>query len=419
MVSRNHSAEERVKGFTLVELLIVMAILVVLAAVTLPTIRGLLVGQKTSEAARLVKSFVESAKARAQATGRPVAVIVDRSRYDGSGGLAPINMCTRLSMGEVFPAYTGDWAGASGTLLDLVATEAHEIGFADTLDIPLSSVASLIDVSQNPPVATSMVQVGDLIEIGSRREKFFIVAEPTVVTDSSGNSFVRIQFNNPSTTTANLPMQQGALPVATSVLTNVQFRIYRRPNKSLSGGISLPRGTCIDLHFSGFGQSGRQFSSDILHNPTNLNNPPTYPPPFPPTTTSENSNYGPIYLVFSPTGLVSAWYFQNREFSHAEPTIQRGYPSGLIHLLVGGTDQVSESPLLAGAASMVDTEDFKTNIMDSNNSWVTINPYTGGISTTSVQSTTTLMTEIYADVVQQRIAQSRLLATNALAETTQ
>ncbi|GIX00942.1 MAG: hypothetical protein KatS3mg111_4274 [Pirellulaceae bacterium] len=194
LVAGHHTTSPRNRhGFTLVELLVVMGVLVLLAAITLPTVKGMLADQKVSQAATIVQQYCEAAKARAVATGRPVAVIFNRLRYDSAGGVSPqdalvaANTCIRISTGEVFPPYTGDWAGARGTLGD-----SNADGYADQLAIPTSMAASLIDPSQNPPVPSGLALAGDFIQLGSRREMFMLTADPQV----TGTNVV-LAFSNP------------------------------------------------------------------------------------------------------------------------------------------------------------------------------------------------------------------------------
>lgn len=370
-----------------------MSIIVVVAAVTLPTIKGLLSGQKVSEAARIVRSYIEAAKSRAVATGRPVALIMDRTSYVGSAGLLQNNMCTRLSMGDVFPPYTGDWAGSKGFLQDLIAD-----GYADAIYIPVAQAASLTAVGGD-----GLISAGDIIEIGGRRERFVINADPVVV-----NGNVEIHFNNPPL------FQEGAvaMPIAAAGL---EFRIYRKPSRSLAGGLSLPRGTCIDLQFSGFGQTGRQFSTDTIQ--FFAGDSPTYPTGA--IDPSFNYNYGPIYLVFSPDGGCSGWYQQSRALGSgpSETREQLGTPSGLIHLLVGATDQVIQAGIAdTNVNALSATEEYTVNIMDIGNTWVTVNPYTGGVTTSSVQATSI---GGLPSTIPGRVQQARSLATNYLPTQTQ
>jgi hypothetical protein len=61
------------------------------------------------------------------------------------------------------------------------------------------------------------------------------------------------------------------------------------------------------------------------------------------------------------------------------------------------------------------TENFRTNIMDDNNIWVTVNPYNGAVSSSQVQSTTAPAPGIFApNSLDARMAQARMLATNQL-----
>ncbi len=73
-------------AYSLIELLAVLVIVSLLTAIALPTVRNVLVERKTSVAALEVKAFLEAARARAIARGRPVSVILERlsSRSDGT-----------------------------------------------------------------------------------------------------------------------------------------------------------------------------------------------------------------------------------------------------------------------------------------------------------------------------------------------
>ncbi len=420
---RNSTMKPR-HAFTLVELLIVMAIIILIAAVTLPSLKGLLADQKVSQAARLVQGYAQAAKARAVATGRPVALIIDRLRYDAGGGatandsLVANNTCTRLSTGDVFPPYQGDWAGATGELYDLPASSSDpnaNDGFADAIRIAAAQAASLFDLSTNPPTSSGMVRAGDLLELGPRRQRFVLNADP--VFDMT-NSQVILSFTNPPWAAGTGPGNVTNKPMVEPVWSvprgdpgigsgpSVAFRVYRTPSKSLAQGISLPRGTCIDLHFSGMGQTGRDFSSDSIH-ATNTSGA-AYP--------STNPNYGPIYIVFNPRGTVDTWYSQNRAASVVAPLFQPGAPTGLIHLLVGVTDQVPTSPALDAAGALNATDDLRSNIMDTANTWISINPYSGVVTSSAVQGTS-VSSPGFTDPVSDRVAQARSLATNAVTAT--
>jgi prepilin-type N-terminal cleavage/methylation domain-containing protein len=65
-------------GFTLVELLVVLGIALLLAALILPTVKSLLTERKTSQAAIMLKNYLEAARARAIGKNRSVAVVLER-----------------------------------------------------------------------------------------------------------------------------------------------------------------------------------------------------------------------------------------------------------------------------------------------------------------------------------------------------
>ena len=65
-------------GLTLVELLVVVGVVSAIAAVMLPGIKSVLTDRKSSQAAIMVKNYLEAARARAIGRNRPVAVVFER-----------------------------------------------------------------------------------------------------------------------------------------------------------------------------------------------------------------------------------------------------------------------------------------------------------------------------------------------------
>ncbi|MEI7460498.1 MAG: type II secretion system protein [Pirellula sp.] len=66
------------RAMTLVELLVVLAIVSALAALVLPAVKGMIADRKTSQTAIVVKNYIESARARAIGKNRSVAVVLER-----------------------------------------------------------------------------------------------------------------------------------------------------------------------------------------------------------------------------------------------------------------------------------------------------------------------------------------------------
>ncbi len=113
-----------------------MAALIVLAAVTLPSLKSLLHDQKVTSASRMVLAHFQAAQARAIAGNSPVAVILERTVNESSP-----NAVSRLSIGQVFPPYEGDTTGTMGTLSSVGGT------FYDTLTVNVAE-ASLLNRTQ-------------------------------------------------------------------------------------------------------------------------------------------------------------------------------------------------------------------------------------------------------------------------------
>ena len=338
-------------GFTLVELLIALAVIVLLTTITLPSFRSMLKDQRVSQSARVIQSMAESARARAIALGRPVALIFDRVPVDPAAdtafNLISDNTCTRLSIGEVFPPYEGDWAGSTGMLEDL--RPATPDGIPDTLTIELAKVASLWDTTTG--TATGLVEAGDLLQLSDHSQTFSVTA--ISVTGTSPNFFVQIGFSNP-------PAGFGtAEPLWSTSGSDVRFRLIRRPSKTLAGSIAIPRGLCVDLSESGIGRAGAEFAVG------------------PRPTTSFADRYGPLFVVFNARGNVDGVYFRQHgtAASATEILFVSTGPTGVMHFLVGRTDQVQP----AGAAPVSDRDDFKSNLYDGANIWISINPFTGAI----------------------------------------
>lgn len=306
-------------AYTLVELLVVMAALTVLAAVTLPSLKSLLHDQKVTAASRMVLAHLQAAQARAIAGNSPVAVILERS-----DAVSP-NTVSRLSIGQVFPPYEGDTTGTTGTLSSAGGT------YYDTLTVAnATALASLLTI--NPPI----FEPGDYLQLDDR-QSFYVVESVT-----PGASAV-IKFKNPA------DYQEGDLQVNARLTTTARFRLYRKPTKSFLQTLTLPRGTCVDLSVSGFGPSGNQFSTLAT---------------------------GLAMIVFNPHGRIAYW---TNGATGSQPA------TSLLHVLVGRTEQVSlnDPPEVAIES---DTSTFNANVNDNANSWLTINPFTGAITSAGMQA---------------------------------
>lgn len=385
-------------AFTLVELLVVMGIITLVAAVTLPSIKGLMKDQTITQGVRLVNAYAESAKARAIGTGRPVALIIERMKLDNTAGADATSndTSTRLSIGEVFPPYAGDWAGSTATI-----TQHPSLAGIQVANIPFSQAASLIDSQSG--LSTKLVDVDDVIQFGDSPQTFRIVAPV-----SRSGLDVQIQFANPPLDALTLlptgeptlfPNAQQGSPLPSLPM---KFRIFRKPSKSLVGYITLPRGICIDLSVSGLGTSGREFGAESISG--------AMPAPA--------GYYGPVYIVFNSMGTVQELYYATAANNRDQDTVRHSAGS-MIHLLIGKTDQVFPNPvgdsnnpgylsntnIVSPAAGTRD--DLTYNILDSSNYWISINPFTGTVYSSSVAQLRNTSTGGLANA---RIAEARAFA---------
>lgn len=314
-------------AYTLVELLVVMAALTVLAAVTLPSLKSLLHDQKVTAASRMVLAHLQAAQARAIAGNSPVAVILERS-----DAVSP-NTVSRLSIGQVFPPYEGDTTGTTGTLSSAGGT------YYDTLTVSVEDATLLLP-------ASGVFGANDYLQIDDRQSIYLINS-----INPNGAKYVDIVFDNPSYgQEGDLRVDPSDPRLTIAAKITARFRLYRKPTKSFLQTLTLPRGTCVDLSVSGFGPGGNQFS----------------------TTTT-----GLAMIVFNAQGRIAYW-------NNGSSTVP-GVATSLLHVLVGRTEQVSLSDPPEVAIES-DTGTFNANVNDNANSWLTINPFTGAITSAGMQA---------------------------------
>ena len=176
----------------------------------------------------------------------------------------------------------------------------------------------------------------------------------------------------------------------------VQFRVYRRPTKSLVGAITLPRGTCIDLSVSGIGTVSSGVDTTVLapsatiaggvasgNNPFNLLNSPIG------TAAVSPGDFSRVGILFSGQGIASGIICESSIGGVKVPVgFEVNQP---LYLMVGRTEQVlpQETGDLRSrklAAMINSSEDELSNLMDTANRWLVINPYSGQIQSSPVSS---------------------------------
>src|SRR5690349_12583778 len=105
---RHHRS--RRPGVTLIELLIVILVMLMITAVTVPAISPALEGRKVREAARMVEVFLNGARNRAIGSGHSVGVLIEPDENEPS-------QCVALSYVEQPDPYGGDYDNSTLVVL--------------------------------------------------------------------------------------------------------------------------------------------------------------------------------------------------------------------------------------------------------------------------------------------------------------
>jgi prepilin-type N-terminal cleavage/methylation domain-containing protein len=331
------------RGLTLVELLVVVFVFTILAAIAVPQLHVAMEDRRTREAARAVTVALASARNQAMATGRPVGVVFRRATELG----AP-NACTVVEQTESPAPYSGENTDAGVRL---------QLGTVSTSDRPSATgppgyPAIPVVYAQLGPNASafnlSTIRIGDQMQINHQGPWYTIIGpDGDYPADPDGNDdgvpdtgtliLGREPFNRyryPWPESPDVPPWSPWLP----------YQIRRQPRSgtndpilgSAMAPIQLPSRAAVDLSVSG--PDGQPFA-------------------FAGTT-------GPVMIMFGPTGAVTAVYNNGVPVNTAlhEPA----------YLLVGELQRVPRPTDPAGLA-----EDGVVNIDSFKSIWVTIQPRTG------------------------------------------
>lgn len=207
-------------GITLAELLIVVAIILIFAAVAIPMLKVGLEDRKVREASRMLNGFFAGAQARAAESGLPSGVWIERASVANSNITGRIS--TQVFAANTPPPYGGDFATAR-TIVNAGTRTA-------SFDAQSAGLSILV---QNGDVRS-----GDLIRFNHVGPYYTITAVSPAP--------LQIQFTH---STAPSPAGGGRIP----------YQIVRSPRKSKIDSLDLPDTAVIDLNWSGLGAGGVQF----------------------------------------------------------------------------------------------------------------------------------------------------------------
>lgn len=346
------------RGVTLVELLLVIAILAILIGVAVPLVQLAPSNRQVREAARSVNTYFLGAQARAAELQRPVGVWLQR-RTSGPPGSAE---SYDLFMAEAPPPYAGDTEYARCWVLpDINGNPNLRTVVFDNNSQLLFSPPGALAAGQS-----YFMSAGDKIRFNYRGIYYEIVNPIDRSNASMGKLTIRVPSSlygasGPSIAfpqnTLPLPPQVGGSPPPPQPHPGYPYQVLRREIRSSVGSLQLPDTSTIDLSVSGIGidPTATGPSADA---PLAIN---CFAAPI------SGNPAQPIVIMFSPTGGIDTIRAHGVRFS----------PTSTVHLLIGSTDKVNPSNPLASDA----------NLRELSNLWISINHRTGKIATAENAST--------------------------------
>jgi type II secretory pathway pseudopilin PulG len=435
------SAGSKRRGVTLIELLIVILIVMMITAFSIPVIAPAIQGRRVREGARMFSTFLSAARGRAIETGRPAGVWLERMP-------AYPEAVQNIYMAESPPAYGGDFQDS--TCVDLVCNAGGKcvrsrkdnppIQYPNLDDrdwwnivIPRTKSTFMADVWANPdPTEQTVVREGDQIKfegneylytlrtvkmsvdgmdgVGGSKMWWYILrgrntrdghAEGSYPPTNneyrhSDKTYVIPWFDGRVSHGENAPMISAGGIDDTSAVGR-RYQIFRQPVKMSTGGIQLPEGVVLDLNFSGM--SDGTLVANVVTGTSAVDSQFTGTMPFhphnDPADQTLNPYWGnpiypndrtPILIVFGSGGSVDRMYCQSFVWSRSQFSWQGLSPFGPITFLVGKLDKIFPNEVHFASTPPEEAIEMqsKKNWQDFENLWVTIDPMSGLITTSIV-----------------------------------
>lgn len=235
------------RGFTLIEVLVVVGLLIVLAAIMIPTVKLINNDRRIRESARMVNMFATSVRDASVVDGESAFMLV-RNRNNP-------DRCYDLWRMRVLPGFSG--TAFNSTVSVQTYNDGTNTYYYFDVEVPLGGNKTAVDNEYN-------IKVGDSIKFNNSLGSYRIGdIEDSLLLGFGGSGMmatVRCTLDfcvNSSGQTISLTDRMVMPPVATPLIdpvppsTPVPFTIYRRPVVSASGRMELPGNQYIDMSRSG------------------------------------------------------------------------------------------------------------------------------------------------------------------------
>ena len=372
------------QGLTIVELLVVLGITMLLAAIVLPTVKESIRDRRAMSAAVQARAFFDAARIRAISRNREVAVVIERRIPNPAGSTVRLedryrNAGVSLSMAEVLPPYRGDFEDAKAVLSPFSTTPP-----------PIGYTRFEIDLLRNPN-AKFMITLGDTISLAGRNEKF----EIAYLDDSQISGDVPAGFDDQNTAgpahflyvIIKNPGPLVQAPQSTIIKSVVffpaqplAFKVYGKPRRLFFKPVDLPKQMCVDLSLSGIGLDTSVVNAGLVPGFSIPNG----------STLAAATPLHPVYIVFGADGTLSRIFTDLDLDNDGFWTLTQVVPTSDIYLAIGKSEQIQSFATLSiwdnGTSTSIRSaiasrdKDFKWNLSDSGLQWVKIALSSGQVS---------------------------------------
>jgi len=336
------------RGVTVLELLIVMTILLMITAATIPIMMPAMANRRLRESSRLVSAFISGARSRAIETGRPVGVVFER--FNG------LPLAYTMHYVEVPEPYAGESASSACIVTQGMMGLTANMGWIDAF---------------NP----TMVRVGDEIQFNYQGQRYRIDGPDTMPTDGIIDTPMSMM---PTVLNLSLLTVAGRTPWTATPSPRLPYQIIRQPQASAIAPLTLPEGICVDLYASGITNGGTFTGLDPTQGIMPMMGIPT-PDDW---TTNAPLTYDPT-VMFGPNGAVLS-------VTNGSGALTR--PNGAAYFLIGRRELMADVSKKTMTVEKVDENihDQQALLMQPSNPlptlaylqnfWVTVSPQSGHVS---------------------------------------